>query len=338
MMHPRNVVLDTLVFNNPTRVPRDLWLLPWATSHYPGQAQMLQQEYPRDFANPPVRYAEPVRTTGDPYKIGTYTDEWGCTFTNIQEGVIGEVSTPLVSSWDDLGKVRPPLGALTFDKDAVNAFCQQSDFFVFGGCCPRPFERMQFLRGSQNLYLDLADPGREFFELLDLVHQFYLKELDCWALTGVDALNFMDDWGSQNRLLIHPKQWRKIFKPLYKDYIDLAHQAGKRIFMHSDGYIFDIYADLIELGLDAINSQLFTMDIEEIGRQFAGKITFWGEIDRQHLLPNGTTQQVADAVQRVKNALYKNGGVIAQCEFGPGARPGNVATVFQAWNEVDLSR
>jgi uroporphyrinogen-III decarboxylase len=144
----------------------------------------------------------------------------------------------------------------------------------------------------------------------------------------------MDDWGSQKSLLISPKQWRKIFKPLYKDYIDLAHHAGKPIFMHSDGYIFDIYSDLIELGLDAINSQLFIMDIEEIGRQFGGKITFWGEIDRQHLLPFGTTEKIVGAVQRVKDALFKNGGIIAQCEFGPGARPENVSMVYQAWDDV----
>ena len=101
--------------------------------------------------------------------------------------------------------------------------------------------------------------------------------------------------------------------------------------MHSDGYIFYIYADLIELGLDAINSQLFIMDIENIGTQFGGQITFWGEIDRQHLLPKGTTEDIAGAVQRVKSALYKNGGVIAQCEFGPGAKPENVYAVFKCW-------
>ncbi len=136
--------------------------------------------------------------------------------------------------------------------------------------------------------------------------------------------------------MISPKQWRKIFKPLYKDYIDLAHRAGKRIFMHSDGYIYDIYGDLIELGLDAINSQLFIMDIEEIGKQFSGQITFWGEIDRQHLLPDGTTGQIAGAVRRVKDALYKNGGVIAQCEFGPGTRPENFEMVYQTWDEIVL--
>jgi len=89
---------------------------------------------------------------------------------------------------------------------------------------------------------------------------------------------YMDDWGAQQSLLISPRQWREVFKPLYKDYIDLAHQYGKFIFMHTDGYTLDIIPDLIELGLDAINAQLFTMDIDELGRKFAGKITFWEKL------------------------------------------------------------
>ncbi len=330
-MNPRDLVRKTLTFDSPARVPRDLWLLPWATRHYPAQVEHIRKRFPNDIVGAPAKFTRPLTTQGDPYEIGEYTDEWGCTFLNIQEGVIGEVKDPLVRTWADLERVRPPVDALTFDIDVVNAFCDQSDQFVTGGCCPRPFERMQFLRGSYNLYLDLADPPSEFFELLDRVHQFYLTELQRWAETRVDGLTFMDDWGSQRALLISPTQWRKIFKPLYKEYIDVAHQAGKFIFMHSDGYTFDIMGDLIELGLDAMNSQLFCMDIEEIGRRYAGKLTFWGEVDRQHLLPYASTDQIAQAVRRVKQALYHQGGVIAQCEFGAGANPDNVEMVFQAW-------
>ena len=50
--------------------------------------------------------------------------------------------------------------------------------------------------------------------------------------------------------------------------------------------------------------------------QYRGKITFWGEIDRQHLLPNGTTKDIDDAVKEVYSKLWANGGCIAQCEFG----------------------
>jgi uroporphyrinogen-III decarboxylase len=145
---------------------------------------------------------------------------------------------------------------------------------------------------------------------------------------------FMDDWGAQRALLISPKMWRRIFKPLYKDYIDLAHSHGKAIFMHSDGYIADILPDLVELGLDAVNAQLFTMDIEDLGRRLAGKITFWGELDRQHLLPYGSLNEIDRAVRRVKAALYREGGAIAQCEFGVGARPENVYQMFKTWEEL----
>ncbi|MEW5902596.1 MAG: uroporphyrinogen decarboxylase family protein, partial [Acidobacteriota bacterium] len=155
-----------------------------------------------------------------------------------------------------------------------------------------------------------------------------------WARTAVDALVFSDDWGSQQALLISPELWREMFKPLYRDYIEICHRHGKFAFMHSDGFILDIVPDLVELGLDALNSQLFCMDIEELGRRFRGKITFWGEIDRQRLLSHGTPAEIRAAVTRVKNALYQCGGVIAQCEFGAGARPENVAAVFAAWEEL----
>ena len=46
-----------------------------------------------------------LHTRGDQYGTGTYTDEWGCVFTNIQRGVIGEVKEPLIKTWDDLDKL-----------------------------------------------------------------------------------------------------------------------------------------------------------------------------------------------------------------------------------------
>ncbi len=334
MTDPRTLVKQTITFSSPSRVPRDLWTLPWAEMHHPAELAAIRQRFPNDMTGAPGFWRELPQTSGDQYAIGTYTDEWGCTFTNIQPGVIGEIKTPLVASWDDLEKVRPPEAFLSIDRDQVNAFCKSTDRFVTAGCCARPFERMQFLRGSANLYIDLAEQPAAFFTLLDRVHQFYLKEMEQWAKTDVDGFTFMDDWGAQRGLLISPRQWRKIFKPLYKAYIDLAHQHGKFIFMHSDGYTLDIIPDLIELGLDALNTQLFTMNIEEIGRRFRGRLTFWGEIDRQHLLPFGTTTDIQNAVQRVKDSLYCNGGVIAQCEFGAGAKPENVYQVYQSWEEI----
>jgi hypothetical protein len=125
----------------------------------------------------------------------------------------------------------------------------------------------------------------------------------------------------------------ELFKPLYAEYVDIAHSNGKKIFMHSDGHILAIYPHLVEIGVDALNSQLFCMGVENLS-QYAGSITFWGEIDRQHLLPNATDSEIAEAVGSVKESLWKEGGCIAQCEFGAGANPDNVYAVYKAWSTI----
>jgi uroporphyrinogen decarboxylase len=330
----RDLVLRTLSFDNPTKAPRQLWLLPWATDHFPDEVHSLREDFPDDIIHSPGFKAEEPKVYGDPYLVGEYIDDWRCIFENRQKGVIGEVKQAAIPNLDDLSMLQLPVENLTIDVQRINTFCRDTDRFVLAGCCPRPFERLQFLRTSVNLYIDIAEESPEFYALLSKVHQFYLDELELWAKTDVDGLSFMDDWGSQRSLLISPAQWRKIFKPLYKEYIDLAHAHKKAIFMHSDGFIADILPDLVEIELDAINSQLFIMDIEAIGKQFAGKITFWGEIDRQHILPSENKQLTIQAVKRVKEALWKDGGCIAQCEFGAGAQPFNVREVFKTWDSL----
>ncbi|MDR2403503.1 MAG: methyltransferase, partial [Spirochaetaceae bacterium] len=212
-------------------------------------------------------------------------------------------------------------------------FCAATDKFVIAGCCPRPFEQLQFIRGTEQLFIDLALHSAGLIKFIQRMHQFYCELLEKWAKTGVDALSIMDDWGTQRDLLIHPDTWIEIFKPLYRDYINIAHRAGKKMFMHSDGHTLAIYPHLIELGLDAFNSQIFCMGIDNLA-PFKGKITFWGEIDRQHLLPEGTTDDIHQAITKIHDTLWQDGGCIAQCEFGAGARPENVRQVFASWDEL----
>ncbi|MBN1966387.1 MAG: methyltransferase, partial [Anaerolineae bacterium] len=220
------------------------------------------------------------------------------------------------------------------DWAGVNAFCAGTDAFVLGTSAVRPFERMQFLRGTAELYLDLGLGSDEVQRLRDLVHAYFREEVARWCATDVDGISFLDDWGAQNRLLISPAMWRELFKPLYAEYCQMIHAAGKFAFMHSDGHISAIIPDLIEIGVDALNAQLFCMDIESLGQQHRGRITFWGEIDRQRVLPFGGPKDVRAAVRRVRAALDDgSGGVFAQCEWGLDVSRENVEAVFAAWME-----
>jgi len=299
----------------------------------------IQSAFPDDIIwDMPVAYAEQPQRTGDPYEIGRYVDEWGCVFTSIYRGVVGEVKEPLIADedWKDAGKVRFPEELLSLDVQKVNEYCRNTDQFVLQTDFVRPFERMQFLRGTENFFLDLALENEGMLRFMEKLHEFNCRVMEAWGGTTVDALFMMDDWGTQNSLLIDPQVWVKLFKPMYADYCAIARKHGKRIFMHSDGYTLDILPHLIEMGVDAVNLQIFCIGLENL-HEYRGKVTFWGEMDRQWILPYGTAEQVESAVRSAYHTLWANGGCIAQCEFGPGAKPRNVEAVLKAWNGMRTS-
>lgn len=338
-MTSRELVKATLEFRNTEgRTPRHLWALPWAWIYDKEKFDQVNNKYEWDIGVPQTVYkkASPA-AFGDMCAKGESADDWGCLFTNHQDGIVGEVKKPIVppedEEWADTSAVHFPEEWLTFDVDVVNKSCKENDVFMLSGACPRPFEQLQFIRGTENLFIDLMLLPQGLLDFMGKMHEFYCRVLTKWAQTDIDGLQFMDDWGTQTSLLISPDLWRKLFKPMYKDYVDIAHSHGKKIFMHSDGFTKEILPDLIEIGVDAINTQIFCMSPEMLA-EFKGKITFWGEICRQNILPYGTTEDVENAVKRVYDNLWDNGGCIAQCEYGPGAKAENVDAVFAAWDKL----
>ena len=337
----RERVRKCLTFERPDRIPQHVWVLPWARTRYSQEIDAMQRRFPDDITMVTENVYRPSnQRQGDAYAVGTYVDEWGCIFENIQAGAIGEVRVPLIpdlAAWQEV--LRPPLETLPDDpiaaRDVVNRYCRDSDTFVLASCCPRPWERYQFLRGTEDAMLDIMDWESESQGILQTIHDFYMREVEFWASTDVDGIMFMDDWGSQHQLLIPPSRWRDIFKPLYKDYCDLANSKGKFPFMHSDGHITAIYPDLIEIGVKAMNSQLFCMDMKELAHIAKGRITFWGEIDRQHVLCSADPEFGRAAVRKVADLLYDpRGGLIAQFEFGLGAHPGQPMAILDEWEKV----
>lgn len=333
VMTSRERVIRALGMERPDRAPRELWLLPGVSKRRRAERDALLARYPMDFEEPWVRYGRSTRASGTPNEVGGYTDEWGCVWSCAEEGVVGEVTSAPLSDWSRLEDYTAPYELLDgIDFSATNASCAASDRFMRAGTGIRLFERMQFLRGTEALLLDLAMLPEEVYVLRDLVHAYFRREMELWVETDVDGVTFIDDWGAQHNLLIAPDLWRALFKPCYREYCDIARARGKYVFFHSDGFIAPIIPDLIEIGIHAVNSQLFCMDIEGLAEQHKGEITFWGEIDRQHTLPFGTPDDVRAAVRRVRAALDDGeGGVIAQCEWGLRDPEANIDAVYAAW-------
>ncbi|HOF60811.1 MAG TPA: uroporphyrinogen decarboxylase family protein [Candidatus Latescibacteria bacterium] len=337
-MTSRERVIRALRFETPDRAPRDLWSLPGVAKYRKEELDRVCRLYPSDFGGTGVRYGVSPRAHPLQGDTGTYVDNWGCVWHVGEPGVVGEVKEPPIRTWSDLKSYKLPWEIIReADFSRVNETCAAQRTFVRAGTETRPFERMQFLRGSSQLFMDLAYLEKELYQLRDMLHEFFCEELRLWTKTDVDAIQFMDDWGAQRALLISPDLWRSFFKPLYREYCQIIKGAGKYVFFHSDGHIEAIYPDLIEIGVDALNSQLFCMNIEGLAAKYKGKITFWGEIDRQYLMPFGTTEEIRAGVRRVRRALDDGrGGVIAQCEWGVRDPIENVLAVFDEWKKPRL--
>ncbi|MFC1735330.1 uroporphyrinogen decarboxylase family protein [Candidatus Hydrogenedentota bacterium] len=332
-MTSRELVTKVLNHEPVDRVPRDLWAISGVVQFRKDEYDRLRAEYPMDMTKSPWCYGPGDKVRPMDEKTGEYTDAWGCVWRVGQPGLAGEVKGPAISDWSQLTNYKPPMEVLdNADFSRINPFCAESTLFVRGGTATHPFEQLQFIRGTENALIDLAYGTKELRQLLEMIHEFSCRAMRMTAETDVDAVSFMDDWGSQTALLISPDMWREFFRPMYKDYCDIAHEKGKYVFMHSDGNIEAIYEDLIEVGVNALNSQLFCMNIEGLGEKYGDKITFYGEIDRQKILPFGAAEDVREAVRRVKKALDPStGGVIAQCEWGLNDPYENIATVYDEW-------
>ena len=71
---------------------------------------------------------------------------------------------------------------------------------------------------------------------------------------------------------------------------------------HTDGAVAPILPDLIEIGLDVFNPVQPNVpghDPQELKDKFGDRLSFWGAIDQQNLLPNGTPTEIeADVAER----------------------------------------
>lgn len=330
-------VLKSLEFQKPDQIPIDLWILPAAKMKYGKELEDLCSRYERDI----ISIAGPFDHgfTPEYFQEGKYMDPWGCEWENIQAGLIGEVKKPVFAKEENIIGYEPPVKQF-WDEWELNKAALEDQIhkarekgsFVIGGWISL-FERMQYLRGTEDIYCDLGLEEEHLHDIIAYVMEFERAYLDAWLEMDIDAVTFGDDWGSQISLLISLECWKTYFKPLYKELIDRIKAAGKKVFFHSDGYILQLYPEFIELGVDAVNSQLWCMGVEKVAQQFAGKITFWGEISRQTTLPSGTPEEIRECANAMKNHLYVNGGgLIGQSEINKDVALENIEAVLTAWN------
>jgi len=175
------------------------------------------------------------------------------------------------------------------------------------------FERFWTLRGGlEYALMDFVAEPEFTKDLFDAITDFNLRCLDIILEYPVDAVLFGDDWGQQKGLIMGPAHWRNFIRPCLAAMYGKVHAAGKFVLQHSCGDISDVYPDLIGIGLNAHQTfQPEIFDVDAMKAQFGDRLTFWGAISTQRLLPFATPGEVAEETKRLISFLGSGGGYIA---------------------------
>lgn len=333
-MNSKERVIKAVKFEGPDKVPNGCYHLPGALTKYGDKLLSLYRTYPKDFAELYHWWhaSELLKT----YEEGTYKDVWGCVWRNIQPGLFGRVAEHPLRNLEKLDSYEFPEPTSLVDfillKDAVKDGRGEGKYILGDG--ENFFERIHWLHGYTETLVDIAREREKLRVLLDRMFKFKLEFVDHWLELDIDAIYFLDDWGTMDGLMVNPEKWRKLFKPYYARMFDRVRKKGRHVFFHSDGKVLDIIPDLIEIGVDALNVQVSLIGLNTLTERFAGRICILPDMDRQHLLPFGTPTEIEEHVKDLANRFGGfNGGMIAWSEIGPDVPLENAEAMLRAFDK-----
>jgi len=208
-----------------------------------------------------------------------------------------------------------PLAPGRFDAARRDIDRFAGEYFIIGDVELSLFELAWHLTGMEK-YLIAMVTGEDWVDALDDRVEYWTTRLALQLVrAGVDALWFGEDLGSQTSTLISPQQWRARYKPRHKRIIRAAKNADPKVIviMHSDGVVAPLIEDFVEIGVDVYNPvqpNVPGSDPEELQRKYGGRISFFGGIDQQVLLPRGDKSEITKELRRRAQIMGSKGGYL----------------------------
>ena len=131
-----------------------------------------------------------------------------------------------------------------------------------------------------------------------------------WLITeiGIDIIDYGDDWGMEDRLLLSLEKWRTFIKPWQAKLYRVAKDHGVLVYQHNDGRVGNLIPDLIEIGVDILNIQRECNNWPRIIKEHGDQITMWGGVSAR-TVDIGSRKDIVKEVEECSQ-LGRNGGVI----------------------------
>jgi len=343
---PRERVLRAVLRQMPDRVPKEMGFTPAAYERF---VQETGQTDPAEYFGMEIRYVgfRPPHELPDftPYLQrlppgSRISSEYGTahipgTFYHFARYVFPLESATTIR---ELEEYPWPDFTPSYRHEHLEAEVQawhQKGYFVTG-FAGHIFETAWQLIGFERIFRDFIENPELVEWVLEKITQDNCFKARRLAEAGVDMVQFGDDVGMQDRLMMRPEVWRRFLKPRLAREIAAAREVRPDIpiWYHSDGYIADIIEDLIEVGVTVLNPvQPECLDMDWVKREFGDRLAFWGTIGTQTVMPFGKPEDVRRAVKEMIDR-FAPGLVLAPTHvIEPDVPWENILAFFEAVEE-----
>ncbi len=334
-MNSRERVFTALDFCEPDRVPRDFWGSPGFYASLKRKEGLNKEDF-LDANDIDLRYIDGPRYIGPPLESGMEDvdlDIWHVPRRKVRVKTAGggeesysEVANhPLAdaSGVEDVTNYPHWPSPDWFDYTCIRSQCEalrnRGRVVVFMGDRLNRIAQLKpamYLRGIERIFLDLAASpdiaSAIFFRIHEFYREYLMRILEA-AGGGIDIVLTGDDFGTQNGLLLSPAMWHGFLSEGFSDYNEIIHSFGARAMHHSCGAVAPLVPDMVEGGLNILQSlqpEAMSEELSDLKGRFRASLGFHGGMSIQQTLPHGTPQDVRKSVKELIEKLAGGGGYI----------------------------
>jgi len=179
------------------------------------------------------------------------------------------------------------------------------------------FALARHLVGMEKLLFDMAAGAEYVGPLFAACTDFQIEVGRRLVALGVDAVWVGDDFGSQTGLIISPVMFDSLLAPHYARLIQALKDVNPDVIpmLHSDGAVSKLLNRICDIGFEVFNPVQPGVPghgPQEMKDGFGERLSFWGAVDQQELLPRGTDEQLeADVREKIRVLGRDRGYMIA---------------------------
>jgi hypothetical protein len=288
-----------------------------------------------DWSGTPIPVPDPAHVDADGQYHEFRRDEWGTLWEYRIFQMVGHPAEWPLEDLDRLDSYRLPPPRFGTDEAfaalrETSARVRRAHYFKSGffGL----FERMIALRRYEDVLMDLAEDSEGIHALADRLIAHQAVDIARLIEAGADGIQFGDDYGTQQGLIMSPALWRRFFKPRLRELIRPCKEAGVKVFFHSCGKVGELLEDFREIGVDAIWPQLTAHGPETLAarcRDLGLAVAI--HIDRAHVMTHGTPDDVRAAVDAAAAAFRpQEGGSWFYVEIDNGFPFANIEALMES--------